>query len=153
LSVLVSLACFTTAVGIVTGTADFFKWYFKDSQMAFRITALIGCILGVLMGQFNVAYIIAVAMPALMLIYPVTIVLILLNLLPSRWASTTVFRAVVVTTLLFSLPDLLISLGLLEKESPWLAWLPLAEFGMGWVLPASLALVLFNISAKNIEHD
>ena len=79
LSILVSLACFTTAVGIVTGTADFVKHRFNNSQNAYLATAIIGCLLGVVMGQFNVDYIIAVALPALMFIYPVTIVLILLN--------------------------------------------------------------------------
>ena len=34
LSVLVTLACFTTAVSIIVGTADFFKGIFKDSQKA-----------------------------------------------------------------------------------------------------------------------
>ncbi|MEM0932580.1 MAG: branched-chain amino acid transport system II carrier protein, partial [Bacteroidota bacterium] len=51
LSILVSLACFTTAVGIVTGTADFMKGRFDNSQTAYWITALIGCVLGVFMGQ------------------------------------------------------------------------------------------------------
>ena len=87
LSVLVSLACFTTAVGIVTGTADFVKGQFQNSQTAYLITTIVGCILGVVMGQFNVGYIIAVALPALMFIYPITIVLIILNVLPERWAT------------------------------------------------------------------
>lgn len=55
LSILVSLACFTTAVGIVTGTADFVKHRFKDSKQAYLITAIVGSVLGVVMGQFNVA--------------------------------------------------------------------------------------------------
>jgi len=41
LGILVALACFTTAVGIVAGTADFFKGLFKDSQNAYVITAVI----------------------------------------------------------------------------------------------------------------
>ena len=66
LSVLVSLACFTTAVGIVAGTADFIKHLFKGSEKVYTLTAILGCVLGVVMGQFNVGYIIAVAVPALM---------------------------------------------------------------------------------------
>jgi len=111
LSILVSLACFTTAVGIVTGTADFVKSQFKNSRTAYIITAVIGCLLGVLMGQFNVHYIIAVAVPALMFIYPITIILILLNVVPDKYASKQVFRAVVITTILFSIPDFLGSIG------------------------------------------
>jgi LIVCS family branched-chain amino acid:cation transporter len=42
LGVLVALACFTTAVGIVTGTADFVKGITKNSQRAYTITAVLG---------------------------------------------------------------------------------------------------------------
>ena len=68
----------TTAVGIITGTADYVKGLFKDSQLAYTITAIVSCIVGVVVGQFDVHYIINIALPALMFIYPITIVLILL---------------------------------------------------------------------------
>ena len=82
LSVLVALACFTTAVGIVTGTSDYVKEMFKNSQKAYVITAFISCVLGILIGHFQVSFIIKAAIPALMFIYPITIVLILLNVVP-----------------------------------------------------------------------
>ena len=66
-SILVSLACFTTAVGIVTGTSDFVKERFHDSQQAYVITAIIGCLLGIAMGQFDVGYIISSPCPRLCL--------------------------------------------------------------------------------------
>ncbi|MEM1339347.1 MAG: branched-chain amino acid transport system II carrier protein [Bacteroidota bacterium] len=138
LSVLVSLACFTTAVGIVTGAADFIKGHFGNSQKAYVLTVALGCILGVLMGQFNVGYIILVALPALMFIYPVTIVLILLNLLPEKFASKLMFRWVVGVTLLFSVPDFLGSTGIVESISGLTQWIPLSAFHMGWVLPSAL---------------
>jgi len=142
LSILVSLACFTTAVGIVTGTADFIKGRFGESQRAYTTTAVLGCLLGVIMGQFNVGYIIAVALPALMFMYPVTIVLILLNLLPNSWATKTVFRAVVFTTLAFSLPDFLGSIGWGDSIAIATNWIPLSQFHMGWVIPSVIAFLL-----------
>ncbi len=149
LSILVSLACFTTAVGIVTGTADFIKGRFNDSRQAYVITAIIGCILGVLMGQFNVGYIIAVALPALMFIYPITIVLILLNVVPEKFASPKVFRWVVATTVLFSIPDFLGSIGFGDAIASFTQWVPLRENHMGWVLPALVVFVLANFMGKN----
>nr|WP_299168594.1 branched-chain amino acid transport system II carrier protein [uncultured Allomuricauda sp.] len=148
LSILVSLACFTTAVGIVTGTADFIKGRFNDSRQAYIITAIIGCILGVLMGQFNVGYIIAVALPALMFIYPITIVLILLNVAPDKFASAKVFRWVVIATIIFSIPDFLGSIGWGESISGITLWIPLSQFHMGWVLPALVVFVLANFIGK-----
>lgn len=148
LSILVSLACFTTAVGIVAGTADFMKYKFGDSQRAYTITAIIGCVLGVVMGQFDVHYIIAVAVPALMFIYPITIVLILLNVLPEKYASPIVFKTVITTTILFSIPDFLGSISPLAPQGGTLDWIPLSEFHMGWVLPAGVVLLIVNVLAK-----
>ncbi|MEM8846327.1 MAG: branched-chain amino acid transport system II carrier protein [Bacteroidota bacterium] len=146
LTVLVSLACFTTAVGIVTGTADFIKGRFGNSQKAYTATAILGCVLGVLMGQFNVGYIIAVALPALMFIYPITIVLILLNVLPEKYTSANVFRWVVATTILFSVPDFLGSLGHGDAIASFTSWIPLREFHMGWVVPAVLVFTIAMIT-------
>ena len=145
LGVLVALACFTTAVGIVTGTADFFKGLFGNSQMAYRITAVIGCLLGIGMGQMDVHSIVVVAMPALMFIYPITIALILLNVLPERYASPIVFRAVVVTTILFSLPDFLSTIGFAETVTPLQEKIPFGDVSLGWLLPAVIVFVLVNV--------
>ena len=144
LSVLISLACFTTAVGIVTGTADFVKSRFDNSKNAYAITAFIGSLLGVLMGQLNVGYIIAVAVPALMFIYPVTIVLILLNALPQKWTSIRVFRWVVGTTIFFSIPDFLGSLGITQLTETISGWIPFAGVNLGWSLPALIVFLLVN---------
>jgi len=151
LSILVSLACFTTAVGIVTGTADFMKYKFGGSQKAYIITAIIGCVLGVVMGQFNVGYIIAVAIPALMFIYPITIALIILNVLPEKYASPHIFKAVIITTILFSVPDFLGSIGLGESIAVLQSYIPLSTFSLGWVLPAFATLILTNVVAKKVS--
>lgn len=150
LGILVSLACFTTAVGIVTGTADFIKSRYNDSQKAFTITAIIGCVLGVGMGQFNVDYIIDVALPTLMFIYPITIILIVLNVLPEKYTTPVVFKAVVVTTILFSVPDFMGSIGLDDTISPITEVIPLSGFSMGWVLPAFIAFLASNMTAKKV---
>lgn len=148
LSILVGLACFTTAVGIVTGTADFVASRFNESKSAYTIMAIIGSVLGVLVGQFNVAYIIAVAIPSLMFIYPITIILIVLNVVPDKYASSLVFRAVTIATILFSIPDFLGSIGALTPEANTFSWIPLQQYSLGWVLPALLAFVLTNLLAR-----
>jgi len=145
LSILVGLACFTTAVGIVTGTADFIKGICNGSQKAYVITAVVGCVLGIVIGQFDVHYIINVAVPALMLIYPITIVLILLNVLPDTVTSVIVFRAVVMITILFSIPDFLSSIGLKKLVIPILDTLPLGMYSLAWLLPSLITLVVMNI--------
>lgn len=145
LGVLVALACFTTAVGIVTGTADFFKGLFNDSRKAYVITAVISCVLGVGMGQLDVHSIIVVALPALMLIYPITIALIFLNAIPEKYASHVVFKAVVAVTILFSFPDFLSSIGFAEMTLPIQEFLPFGTVTLGWLLPAIFTFIVVNL--------
>lgn len=149
LSVLVALACFTTAVGVIVGTADFFKGLFKESKKAYLTTVIVSCLIGIFVGQMNVQYIIDVALPALMFIYPLSIVLIFLNMLPQKWASNVVFKAVVLVTFVFSIPDFL---GFLI-EADWLTrikeLIPLANQNLGWVLPAVVTFVIVNVLKKN----
>ena len=145
LSVLVALACFTTAVGVVTGCADYLKGICNNSQKAYIITAVICAVIGVLVGSFQVDFIIVLAVPALMFVYPITIVLILLNVVPDKFASAFVFKAVVITTFIFSIPDFL---GYLISEDYLIGIknvIPFAKFNLGWVLPAFLVFLLGNV--------
>ena len=146
LSILIALACFTTAVGIVTGTADYFKGLFKGSQNVYVITGILACCVGVLIGQLDFHSIVVIAIPALMFIYPITIILILLNVLPEKLASAKVFKAVVVTTMVFSVPDFLATIGLEETVSNVQNYIPLSTYSLGWVLPATAVFVLINLS-------
>jgi len=149
LSILIALACFTTAVGIVTGTADYFKGIFKNSQNAYTITGILACCIGVLVGQLDFHSIIVIAIPALMFIYPITIILILLNILPEKLASAKVFKVVVLTTMVFSVPDFLTTIGLAESVSSLQNYIPLSTFSLGWVLPALTVFILTNLLNKN----
>ena len=146
LSTLIALACFTTAIGIITGTADYFKGFFKNSQKAYIITAVIGCLIGVLVGQLNFHSIIIIALPILMFIYPITIVLILLNIAPKNLATSIVFKVVVLVTFIFSIPDFLEFIINKEHLIPIKNIIPLANQHLGWVLPAILSFIIANIT-------
>ncbi|MGI9530819.1 branched-chain amino acid transport system II carrier protein [Lutimonas sp.] len=148
LAVLVAVACFTTAVSIVVGTADFFKGLFNNNHFAYLITAAVSCLFGILVGQFPVKFIIDLAVYALMFIYPLGISLIMLNLLSEKYASPTVFRIVVGLAFLFSIPDFLKFLIPVEKLEFLYAIIPFSRDGLGWVLPAVIGFVLANSYVK-----
>ena len=145
LSVLVALACFTTAVGIVTGTADYIKGICKDSKTAYIITAAIACVIGIVVGSYQVDFIITLAVPALMFLYPITIVLILLNIVPDKYASKLVFRGVVIVTFIFSITDFLGFIIPRENLTGIKSIIPLAAQSLGWVLPALLVFIGLNM--------
>lgn len=136
LSILISLACFTTAVGIIAGTADYFKGLVNNSQSVYIITAFVACLLGVLVGQLDFHSIVVIAIPVLLCIYPITIVLIVLNVLPDDFATPKVFKAVVIVTFAFSLPDVIGFINPTEKITNIIDAIPLAKYSFGWVLPA-----------------
>jgi LIVCS family branched-chain amino acid:cation transporter len=108
------------------------------------VTAIIGCLIGIGVGQLDFHSIIVIAYPVLLFIYPITIVLILLNVLPEKYASNNVFRTVVAITFLFSIPDVLsfavpnINLEGITK------YIPFAKQSLGWVLPAFVTFVVVN---------
>lgn len=141
-SVLVALACFTTAVAIVVSLADFFKDLFKGSKKAYVYVAIMCCVMGVVMGSYDVGFIIDMAIPALMFIYPISIVLILLNVLPEKWASPFVFRIVVFVAFIFSIPDVLSFFMPKESLKPIVDLIPLANHNLGWVLPSLLVFII-----------
>ena len=136
----------------MTGTADFVKKIAGNSQMAYIITAVVGCIIGVAVGQFDVHYIIDIALPALMFIYPITIALIILNILPQKWTTPLVFRFVIAVTFLFSIPDFLQFFTTSEMLDTVKSYIPLAGVSMGWVLPALVAFVLGNLLQQKAAH-
>lgn len=141
LGLLVALACFTTAVSLLVGTGDFFKGLFGDSEKVYRITVIVCGILGILIGQWDVTYIIKIAVPVLMLLYPMVICLILLNVLPASLAPQTVFRSVVLVAVVFSIPDVLEAIfpGLLPGS--YYGAIPLSKEGLGWILPCLLTFL------------
>ncbi|MDN3641749.1 branched-chain amino acid transport system II carrier protein [Lutimonas halocynthiae] len=145
LAVLVSAACFTTAVSIVVGTADFFKGLFNNSKSSYVITVGVSCLFGILMGQFEVKFIIDLAVYALMFIYPMGISLIMLNLLSEKYASPVVFKTVVSLAILFSIPDFLKFLIPVENLEFLYQIVPFSRDGLGWIIPSLLGFVLANV--------
>lgn len=148
LSISVALACFTTAVGIVTGTADYIKGIFKGSKTAYIATAAIASVIGIIVGSYQVDFIITLAVPALMFLYPMTIVLILLNIVPNKYGTKLVFRGVVLVTFIFSITDFLGFIIPRENLTGIKSIIPLAEFSLGWVIPAFLVFAGLNLIQK-----
>ena len=149
LSVLVALACFTTAIGIIVSIADFFKAYFSAFKHSYLMTTIICCLVGIGVGQMNVKYIIDIALPVLMFVYPLCIVLILLNVIPEQYASKLVFRWTVAIAFVFSIPDFLGFVINEEELAIVRTSIPLADQNLGWVLPSILAFLLINLFELN----
>ncbi len=135
LSIAVCISCFTTAVGIITGGADFFKTITRGNERTYKIIVTILCIYSAIMAPIGVDSIIEIAYPILILFYPTVIVLIFLHLLPTSFASRTVFRVVGIVTFITSIPTFLKQIKVDFIKIP----LPLHEYELSWILPAFCA--------------
>jgi len=74
--------------------------------------------------------------------------LILLNVIPEKFASKTVFRVVVFVTFMFSIPDFLSFLIPSENLQGIQEVIPLAQHNLSWVLPALVTFLLVNVFSK-----
>ncbi len=132
----VAAACLTTSVGLVALASE---WFSKLTKISYKKIALGICIFSTVLSVAGLDYLISLSIPVLVILYPITIVLILLNIFGIK--SVLTFRIVVITTFIISIAETL-------KVN--LDFIPLAKAGFPWILPACIA---FGISfiLKKIE--
>ena len=85
----------------------------------------------------GVDQIIALSVPILTIIYPVSIILIILSLLKRFFSNNLAFVFAGYTTLLISV--------LTIANIPFMNELPLANLGLNWIIPALIAAILGEI--------
>ncbi|MDH0776763.1 branched-chain amino acid transport system II carrier protein [Delftia tsuruhatensis] len=138
LAVVISLACLTTAVGLVSACGAYFSQMLRLPYRAVVVAIGLACIL---VSNQGLAQLIAVSGPVLVGIYPLAIALVVLSLLSGLWRNAQrVFAPVLAVALLFGLIDA-------ARAAGWQDWLPaflssLPGNGMGWALPVAATLVL-----------
>lgn len=124
----VAAACLTTSVGLVALASE---WFSKLTKISYKKIAFGICVFSTVLSVAGLDYIIGLSIPVLVILYPVTIVLILLNILGVK--SHIVFKAVVTITLIVSIAETL-------KIN--LDFIPLAKAGFPWILPALITFIL-----------
>ncbi|QKE63167.1 branched-chain amino acid transport system II carrier protein [Aquipseudomonas campi] len=139
LAVVITLACLTTAVGLLTACGEYFSGLLPVS---YRKVVLTFGLFSLLVSNQGLSQLISVSIPVLVGLYPLAIVLIGLSLLSRFWTSAPrVFIPVMLVTLLFGLADAISAAGFKSLLPGFLAQLPLAAQGLGWVVPVALTLL------------
>ena len=149
LGCIVTLACLKTAIGLITSCATAFVEIFPRS-LSYRAYATLFCLFSFGVANFGLSRIIALSLPALMFLYPLTITLILLCMFGHLFDyDRRVFISVTAFTLVPAALDFLNALpegprALLFGDAIQAVTmkLPLFAIGMGWVLPACAGLAL-----------
>ena len=132
-AVVVALACVTTAVGLVSACPDYFPGL-SGGRVSYRTLVCVICVFSAVVSNFGLNEIIAIASPILSVVYPPTLVLIVLALFGSRIRR--VFRLAALGALAVSLLEVVRTYT--GVELAFLDLLPLASLDFGWVLPAAV---------------
>lgn len=136
LGLIVTLACFTTAVGLVAATSQFFvKMMPKVSYKTFTLAVTL---VSLLIANLGLNQIISISVPVLIVLYPITIVLVILSFLDRFFnGSRGVYIGAVFAAAMVSVVDGLKTFGIESAAlASLLKSLPLYAEGLGWVLPA-----------------
>lgn len=148
----IGLACLTTAIGLTATAGEYFSTRFKD-DISYRATVIIICVVSFFLSNFGVENIIRFAAPMLEVVYPVAIVLILMNLFVEHIPNRYFFVGAVIGTLCVSvvlgvveardlINNFLMRVNLSKKAISFdttirvIKQLPLEKFGFPWIFPA-----------------
>lgn len=145
LGIIVTLACITTAVALVTASAEYFS-DLSRGRLKYQPLAVLTCAVSAAIATFGIDQIVALASPVLSLIYPGMFVLIILSFIFPKKESKAPFIGGVIGASLVSLCEIASGWGWLPD---FVSRLPLASLGFGWVLPA-LAGTLIGLAAERI---
>ena len=140
LAVVITLACLTTAVGLLTACGEFFS---KLLPVSYRSVVIALGLFSLLVANQGLTQLISFSIPVLVGLYPLAIVLVALSLLDGFWLSSArVFRPVMAVALVFGLVDGLAAAGWAQWVPGFFSQLPLADQSLGWLLPVLLTLVM-----------
>ena len=130
-SLIVALACITTAVALVSSAADYFSSLLKLSYVKMVLAV---CGFSALAANFGLDTIVSIAAPILNVVYPPTLVVVLFSFAEKWLPDHTAVRFAAAAALVVSLGQ---ALGIQALNA-----LPPAGLGFGWLVPALLCGVI-----------
>ena len=139
----VATACLTTSVGLVAIASD---WFARFTPISYKMWSVIICVFSGVMAIGGVDFIIQLSVPVLCILYPVTIILILLNVFGVK--HVLVYRAATYTTLVVIILEEVFSKILhVTPITNLLAKIPMAESGFVWVVPCLVGMAVAFVAA------
>ncbi|HHV26327.1 MAG TPA: branched-chain amino acid transport system II carrier protein [Tissierellia bacterium] len=148
MSLVVSLACLTTSVGLTATTANYFN-DISEGKISYKSMVIAVTICSLFLSLLGVEGLINVAVPVLSTIYPVIIVLILMTLFDKYIPSGTTYTGAVLGAFIVSLTiNLNQTFKILNGPMKLIKKLPLYENGFPWIVPAIVLSILFTLYSK-----
>lgn len=153
LAIIVLLACLSTSIGLITSCGTYF--HKLTPKISYKLYVVIFSVAAFGLSMFGLKTIISAAIPVLMLLYPLTIVIILLALLHNVFGGR---RCVYVWTVAFTMISALMTgletagIAPTVLEQLFAQYIPFQSAGMGWVSFAVLGFVV-GLIHKGLASD
>lgn len=159
LGLLITVACLTTSIGLVTACSAFFHKLFP--KVSYKTIAISLSIFSAIVANIGLTQLIAISVPVLTAIYPLAIVLIFLTFFHSLFkGKAAVYQGSLLLTFIISLFDGLNEAGIhLSSINHFFhAILPMYEIGLGWIIPAIVGGIIGYGSSllrmkSNLKHQ
>jgi LIVCS family branched-chain amino acid:cation transporter len=137
LSIIVLLACLTTAIGLISACSDYFSTL---TPVPYKYWVVINGLACAVVANVGLSQLITLSVPVLFALYPVAIALVVLTFVRSRLKNPRFgYQLVITVSLLFALIDAAKVAGL---DVSMFDVLPLFDIGMGWLIPTGTAMLL-----------
>lgn len=135
LSVVVGLACLTTAVALIGATGTFFSAV-SNGKWSYAAVVSVVCVFSAIFANVGLNMIISIAGPILTFLYPGALVVIVLSLFDTQIKNDNIFRFATIGALAVSFCEVMG--GYWPNIFAFIKTLPFQDMGFGWLIPATV---------------
>jgi len=151
-------ACLKTAIGLVTSCAETFVEVFPKT-VSYRIYAIGFTLVSFLLSNFGLDRILKYSLPALLFLYPITIVFVLLLLVGSFVGENKIiYQSTIIATMIAAFMDTFSKPSYTFVHSAFTDGLvslyqklPMYEIGFSWIIFSVIGLIIGFVLSKTIK--
>ena len=152
LAAMVTVTCFTTTVGLIVSTAEFFNGRFP--QLSYKVYATVFTLIGFAIANLGLDAIIKYSVPVLVILYPITITIVMIVIVnkivplskPGMQLTMGLVTAIAVTSVLASSFEIATLTNLINS-------LPFANASLPWLVPAIIGILLSLVLPNKQESE
>ena len=152
LAAMVTVTCFTTTVGLIVSTAEFFNGRFP--QISYKVYATVFTLIGFAIANLGLDAIIKYSVPVLVILYPITITIVMIVIVnkfvalskPGMQLTMGLVTAIAVTSVLASSFEIATLTNLIKA-------LPFANASLPWLVPAIIGILLSLVLPNKQESE
>ena len=152
LAAMVTVTCFTTTVGLIVSTAEFFNGRFP--QISYKVYVTVFTLIGFAIANLGLDAIIKYSVPVLVILYPITITIVMIVIVnkivplskPGMQLTMGIVTAIAVTSVLASSFEIATLTNLINS-------LPFANASLPWLVPAIIGILLSLVLPNKQESE